>query len=121
MNLFRLLPVAACLFVSAVRAESATSPFTGDLDAARKQAKAEHKDILVDFTGSDWCGYCIKLDKEIFHTPEYIAEAPKHFVSVQLDFPQRTKLPEDVAARNQKWRNEVIARSFPDVILLDEN
>jgi len=40
-----------------------------DLDAAKKQAAAEKKDILIDFTGSDWCGWCIKLDKEVFSTP----------------------------------------------------
>lgn len=121
MKLLRILPVTAILFTSVAHAEAVKAPFTDDLDAARKQAKTEHKDILVDFTGSDWCGWCITLDKEVFHTPEFIAGAPAHFVSVQLDYPQRTKLPAEVEARNKKWRNELKARSFPDVLLLDEN
>lgn len=121
MNFLQVLPLSACLFATIAYAGAVTAPFIDDLDAARKQAKAEHKDILVDFTGSDWCGWCITLDKEVFHTAEYKKGAPAHFVSVQLDFPQGTKLPAEVDARNKKWKKELKSRSFPDVLLLDEN
>src|SRR6478735_4862959 len=117
MKLLQLLPITACLFASIAGAATEKTPFTADLDAARKQAKTEHKDLLVDFTGSDWCGFCIKLDKEVFHTREYMAAAPAHFVSVQLDFPHNTKLPADIAARNMKWKSELKSMSFPDVLL----
>ena len=80
MKFLHLLPVAACALVGTLHAESASTPFIHDLDVARNQAKAEPKDILVDFTGSDWCGWCITLDKEVFHTAEYKAAAPEHFV-----------------------------------------
>lgn len=121
MKIHQLLPLAACTLISVVHAQTLQAPFIDNLDTAREQAKTEHKDILVDFTGSNWCGFCIALDKEVFHTAEYKAEAPKHFVSVELDFPNPSTLPKEVTERNKKWKNELKSRSFPNVLLLDEN
>src|SRR5688572_22417954 len=115
--------LAACLCAPVLCAKDAapgTSPFTDDLDAARARAKANHKDTLVDFTGSDWCGFCIKLDQEVFHTPAFNAKGGEHFELVQLDFPYGRKLPADIKARHDKWRREVGGTSFPEVLLLDE-
>ncbi|BCU75848.1 thioredoxin family protein [Luteolibacter sp. LG18] len=113
--------LAASLLVSALHAASAESPFTDDLAAARTRAKEQHKDILVDFTGSDWCGWCVKLDQEVFHKPEFKAEATKGFELVQLDFPHDpAKQSAEITARNKAWKNELKSMSFPDILLLDE-
>ena len=50
---------------------------------AKAKAKAEKKHLLIDFTGSDWCGWCIKLDEEVFSKEAFKTEAPKHFVLVK--------------------------------------
>lgn len=121
MNLFRILPLAAGLLVAGVCSAAVEAPFIDDLDAARKQAKAEHKDILIDFTGSDWCGWCVTLDKEVFHTPEFKAGYAKNFVAVQLDFPQGNKPSAEIQKQRRKWKSEVKSSSFPDVLLADEN
>lgn len=120
MNYFLLSAamLATWLTTPELRAQSV---FSNDLDAARQQAKMEHKDVFVDFTGSDWCGFCLKLDKEVFETPEFKSGAPAHFVSVQLDFPQKIKLSPEVTAKNKAWKSELGSRSFPDALLLDEN
>lgn len=86
-----------------------------DLDAAKKQAAAEHKDILIDFTGSDWCGWCIKLDKEVFSTPEF--KAQKDFVLVSLDFPRKRQLPAEEKARNEALMKQWGVQGFPTIIL----
>jgi len=86
-----------------------------DLDAAKKQAAAEKKDILIDFTGSDWCGWCIKLDKEVFSTPEF--KAQKNFVLVSLDFPRKKEIPADAKAKNNALMKKWGVRGFPTIIL----
>lgn len=86
-----------------------------DFEAAKKQAAAEKKDILVDFTGSDWCGWCIRLDKEVFSTDAF--KAQKDFVLVMLDFPRRKELPADEKARNEVLMRQWGVRGFPTIIL----
>lgn len=86
-----------------------------DFEAAKKQAAAEKKDILVDFTGSDWCGWCIKLDKEVFSTPAF--KAQKDFVLVSLDFPRRKEIPADQKAKNEALMRQWGVRGFPTIIL----
>jgi len=86
-----------------------------DLEAAKKQAAAEHKDILIDFTGSDWCGWCIKLDQEVFSTPEF--KAQKEFVLVSLDFPRKKQLSEEEKTRNEALRRQWGVQGFPTIIL----
>ena len=59
-----------------------------DLPKAQAKAKAENKLIMLDFTGSDWCGWCIKLNKEVFSKPDFAEFARKNLVAVEVDFPR---------------------------------
>ena len=71
------------------------------------EAKTEKKLVLLDFTGSDWCGWCIKLDKEVFSKPEFQDYAKKNLVLVELDFPQQkqqTKNDRDCTADRDPGR-----------------
>jgi len=89
-----------------------------DLDEAKKVAAKEKKDILVDFTGSDWCGWCIRLKKEVFDQPEF-AEASKKFVLVELDFPRGKKQSPEVKAKNEALAKHYAISGFPTILLLD--
>ena len=73
--------------------------WTEDQPKAVAQAKAEKKLVFMDFTGSDWCPWCQKIDKEVFSTPEFKQYAKDHLVLVRLDFPQET--PQDPAIRKR--------------------
>ena len=88
-----------------------------DFEKAKAQAKAENKKILLDFTGSDWCGWCIKLDKEVFSQPAWKDYAAKHFVLVEVDFPKRTELPEATKKQNQELQKKFNIRGFPTVVI----
>jgi len=94
--------------------------FLADFDAAVAVAKKEHKDLLVDFTGSDWCRWCIKLHKEVFEFDSFLAGAEKSFVLVALDFPhsdeakQRVPHPE----RNDELMKKYGVEVFPTVLLM---
>lgn len=90
-----------------------------DMDVAKKRAKDENKKILVDFTGSDWCGWCIKLKKEVFDKPEFQEYAKKHLVLLELDFPRKKKLPAKEAEKNEKLSEEFKVEGFPTIILMD--
>ncbi|MCE5280004.1 MAG: thioredoxin family protein [Planctomycetaceae bacterium] len=89
-----------------------------DVKAAMAQAQKEGKDLLFDFTGSDWCGWCIKLHEEVFSQEPFVTEAPKLFVLVTLDFP-RKKLSAELTAQNRQWQQKLGVQGFPTIYLLD--
>ena len=90
-----------------------------DFAAAKASAKAQNKDLLIDFTGSDWCGWCIRLKKEVFSKEAFKDEIHKHFVLVELDYPRKKKLPDALAAQNEKLKNEYAIRGYPTIFLTD--
>ncbi|MCW1914192.1 thioredoxin family protein [Luteolibacter sp. GHJ8] len=90
-----------------------------DFDLAKKRAKEEKKDILVDFTGSDWCGWCIRLKKEVFDQRAFQEYAKKHLIMVELDYPRKKKLPEKEAEQNKKLAEEYEIQGYPTILLLN--
>jgi thioredoxin-related protein len=91
-----------------------------DFAKAKAQAKAEKKDLLIDFTGSDWCGWCIKLDEEVFSKDEFKAAAPKSFILVKLDFPQDTsRVTPEIQEQNKKLGEQYGIQGYPTILLTD--
>lgn len=87
---------------------------------AKAKAKAEKKDLLVDFTGSDWCGWCIKLDEEVFSKDEFKKAAPNQFVLVKLDYPRNKDLVTDeIRAQNKELGEKYQIQGYPTILLLD--
>lgn len=99
----------------------ATPTWSHDFDASAARARAEGKDLLVDFTGSDWCVWCARLDAEVFAHEAFLASARARFVLVELDFPQgavaRAAVPH--AERQEELRARYGVSGFPTVLLLD--
>lgn len=91
------------------------------LTDAQQQAKTRQKLLLMDFTGSDWCGWCIKLDREIFSKPEFKEYANKNLVLLEVDFPQRKQLPAELVAQNERLAVQYRIQGFPTVLVLDSN
>jgi protein disulfide-isomerase len=92
-----------------------------DFEVAKKRAKVEKKPMLLDFTGSDWCGWCIRLKKEVFTTPEFEKYAKDNLVLVEVDFPRAKKLPKDEAEQNAKLQQEYKIEGYPTIILLNSD
>ena len=86
---------------------------------ALEKAKADKKMVVMDFTGSDWCGWCIKLDKEVFDQKDFKEYADKNLVLLKLDFPQKKKLTQLLTKQNEKLMQEYKVEGFPTVIVLD--
>src|SRR5213595_2573875 len=90
-------------------------------DQAQKEAQAKHRLLLMDFTGSDWCGWCIMLDKEVFSKPEFKEYANKNLVLLELDFPRMKKMPPEVTAQNEWLLMKYGIQGFPTVVVFDSS
>ena len=93
--------------------------WTTDYKAALAQAKTQKKLVLLDFTGSDWCGYCKLLDKEVFTTPAFKDFADKNYILVTVDFPHQTQLPDSLKQQNDALNQQFKIDGFPTLIVLD--
>jgi thioredoxin-related protein len=99
--------------------EAGAGGWLTDYKAAIAQAKAEKKIVIADFTGSDWCGWCIKLKQEVFDQPEFQAWAKDNAVMLELDFPRKKKLPAELAAQNKKLAAQFKIEGYPTIVFLD--
>ena len=91
-----------------------------DFEAAKKKATAEKKDLLVDFTGSDWCGWCIKLSDEVFKHDAFKKGVADKYVLVELDFPKdKSKQSEATQKQNAELQKKYKIRGFPSILLMD--
>ncbi len=97
-----------------------SSLWVDHFDKAKETATAGKKDLLMDFTGSDWCSWCIKLHKEVFDLDTFKKAAPKDFVLVELDYPQDdSKMTAEVKAQNALLQKEFAIRGYPTIVLAD--
>lgn len=107
------------LFASYSMAEGVK--WTEDFGAAKEQAAKEKKALLVLFTGSDWCGWCVKLNKEVFTKKEFIEYAEKNLVLFKADFPRGIEQTEAIKKQNKQLAEEYDIEGFPTVFLLDKD
>jgi thioredoxin-related protein len=107
----------ALLSLGSLRAADAT--WLTNYDQALKQAAAENKPLVIDFTGSDWCGWCIRLDQEVFSQPEFTSYAKENVVLLKLDFPRKKTLPPQETEQNEKLAKQYGIQGFPTIIVLD--
>ena len=102
------------MLAGAVSAE----PWLTSWDQAVKASKQSGKPILMDFTGSDWCIWCKKLDKEVFDTPQFGDWAAKKVVLLKVDFPKGTPQSDELKAQNAKLQEKYNVQGFPTVMFV---
>ena len=107
----------AALALAGVNA--AASEWLTDLPKAQAKAKEEKKMVLLDFTGSDWCGWCIKLHKEVFSMPEFAEYAKKNLVLVEVDFPNKKKQSAELKKANDALQKKYSIEGYPTIIVLN--
>ena len=100
------------------RVNAAEPTWLTDVPKAQAQAKTENKLVLLDFTGSDWCGWCIKLDKETFSKPEFEDYAQKNLVLVQLDYPNKKPQSDELKKANAALKDKYNIEGYPTLIAL---
>jgi len=108
--------LASLLFLNTVHA---AVDWQTELPKAQAQARSEGKVVFIHFSGSDWCGWCIKLRKDVFLKPEFESYAKSNLVLVRIDFPRRTNQPPAIQKSNQKLAEQFQIRGYPTLVLLD--
>lgn len=94
--------------------------WSSDFAAAKKEAAESKKDLLIDFTGSDWCGWCIKLNKEVFSQELFKAGVKDKFVLVELDYPKdKSKLSAATIKQNEELGEKYQVQGYPTILLTD--
>ena len=103
---------------------AATSAFAGwtqNYDKALEQAAQEKKLVLLDFTGSDWCSWCMKFDHDILSADQFANYAKTRLVLVRLDYPRHTPQSDDLRQNNITLLKQFGVDAFPSVILLNSD
>jgi hypothetical protein len=125
----RPLPAPAlCLALACVSCDRKPPPapaaaplWSEDVAASLARARAQNKDVLLNFSGSDWAPWSAALDREVFGTAAFKAAAPASFVLVNLDFPQKSAKSAAVTGQNVQWLQKCGIGGFPTVILADSS
>lgn len=120
MKILRFIPALALVLVLAGTSAAGAKPgWLTDYKQAQQEAKANNKLLLLDFTGSDWCGWCIKLDREVFSQPKFREYASKNLVLLELDFPRRKPQSETERKQNEELAGQYRIEAFPTLVVLN--
>lgn len=119
MNSLRLCLTTLLAYCCALMSAQSAEQWQTDYSAALEQAGKENKMVLLDFTGSDWCGWCIKLKKDTFSKPEFQKFAEGSLVLVELDFPRKKEQSAELKKQNQELAEKFGIEGFPTLVLLD--
>ena len=90
------------LFISAASWET-------DFEKAKEEAQSQHKFILLNFSGSDWCGPCIRMHNEIFESDVFLKYANDRLVLLNADFP---RLKKHALSKEQQKKNDLLADTY---------
>lgn len=116
MNALTLLAASAAIIMPTAYA---ADMWLTDFSEARAKAKAEQKPIVLDFTGSDWCGWCMTMRRMVLDTPEFYAYARDKFVLMEVDLPRNTsKMTKAQIQQNQALVNQYKVNTFPTVLVI---
>jgi thioredoxin-related protein len=121
IGLFRLTTIhLGANLAGPVSARVPNDTWMTDFSAAKQQAAGENKKLLLDFTGSDWCGYCKLLDAEVLKTTVF-RDFAKDYVLVRIDFPRSTELPPALKQQNDALAQQFQVGGFPTLIALNSS
>lgn len=90
-----------------------------NVEDAYTLSKEKKLPILANFTGTDWCGWCIKLSNEVFKQKEFIDWAAKNVILLELDFPRRKQLPAKIAEQNASLQRALGVRGYPTLFIFN--
>jgi len=114
-----ILCVLSLMFASATLSLAGDAAWTTDWEGAKTRSKAENKPILIYLTGSDWCTWCMKMEKEIISQKEFMDFARANFVLMEADFPRKKELAAPLKAQNALLKKEYLNGGYPTMYVLD--
>jgi protein disulfide-isomerase len=90
-----------------------------DFEKAKQRAEQENKEILINFTGSDWCGWCKRLDREVFSTQTFADFAARELILLKVDFPKYSQISREQQEANDRLARKYGVTGFPAIYLVD--
>ena len=115
----KVLLLAVLVLIGAIAYRSFGNLSGGGTSTVRGPSAPGGKLTLLDFTGSDWCGWCQKLDKEVFSQPEFQLYARENIIFTKVDFPQRIPQSPAEKAQNAALAKQYGIRGFPTIVVLN--
>ncbi|HEX8270775.1 MAG TPA: thioredoxin family protein [Flavobacterium sp.] len=103
------------LLLGSVAVQAQEIEWHTNIDKAAAVSEKTKKPMLLFFTGSDWCGWCIRLQKEVLKTPEFATWAMANVVLVELDYPRRTAQAPEIKAQNAQLQQFFAVRGYPTI------
>jgi thioredoxin-related protein len=97
----------------------AESTWLSDYKKAQQEAKASNKFLLLDFTGSDWCGWCKRLEQEILSQSQFENYARENLVLLEVDFPRAKPQSPELRKQNQELAQQYQIEGFPTIVVLN--
>ena len=119
MAIKSVLKAAIMAAVLTSAAIAGTPGWETNWEAAKATAKAENKFILINLTGTDWCGWCIKLEKEVFSQKAFKDFAAANVVMMEADFPKKKELSPELKVQNAALKKQYLLGGYPTVLLLN--
>ena len=107
------------LILLALAASAFAKDWEDNFQKGIEKAKTEKKIALVDFTGSDWCSWCMKLDKEVFSQAKFKEYAKQNLILIEVDFPRLKPLSRPKQKKNDELAQQYEVTGYPSVIVLD--
>jgi thioredoxin-related protein len=107
--------ITLLLVVGSMTVQSQELKWETNVQTASELSIKTKKPLLLFFTGSDWCGWCIRLQNEVLKTPEFLAWAKDNVILVELDFPRRSPQQPDIQQQNMQMQQMFEVRGYPTV------
>ena len=111
--------VTLLLIVGSFGAEAQELVWERDVNKALEISQKSKKPLFMFFTGSDWCGWCIRLQKEVLKTPEFATWAKDNVVLVELDFPRKNTMTAEIQNQNNQLQQLFEVRGYPTVWIVN--
>lgn len=119
ITMIRRFLIGLLILTTTLTTAWAKGQWMSDYHSALDLAKRENKGVLMKFTGSDWCGGCIIMDKKIFGQPEFINYANKKWILLEIDFPLHKRQTTQVKNRNEELSEMYEIEGFPIIVVLN--
>jgi protein disulfide-isomerase len=114
-----IFALAIALSFSCAMPAHADSAWLTDYKKAQQEAKSSNKLLMLDFTGSDWCGFCFQMDRAILSQPQFKDYASKNLILMEVDFPRRKLQSIDTKKQNEELAERYQIEGFPTIVILD--
>jgi thioredoxin-related protein len=121
MKLLLKSSVAIMALYCSAYAFAESEAWATDFAAAKKQTAESKKNLMINFTGSDWCQYCIKLKSEVFDKDAFKAGVKDKYVLVEIDYPKdKSKQSAETIKQNEELETQYQVSGYPSILLCDE-